>query len=320
MRKRLFLSLALVFGVSAWAVPSLKPDIAELRKFCRAHRVGASEFFLEAPEVGRVTYLPTVALDATQGRFSLTAIQRKLKKSFKAEPDAYVDEKHDQWVFTHDHGRSFFPSSKNIKGIYYRGRLYITDGHHRSLISAYIGAETIPVKVIADFSQRFSPTQFWDYLERNGLSYFRNYRGQATQRVELCEMVDDPNLELARMLIARADVRFDRGRVVVEEVRGKKWVIGMKTDEDIPFLENEVADALHRRGVEWDADFRDPDKKDLREFLAMLEDARKRPESRLRQVLLFDQPRRVADLDSETLLLEHLRDRGCEYALAKRRE
>jgi hypothetical protein len=191
------------------------------------------------------------------------------------------------------------------------------DGHHRALISTYLGAETIPVRVIADLSP-LSPARFEDLMERKGLSYFRNYRGHPTRRVDLCEMQDDPNLELARILIARVSVEFSGDEINLDSLRGKEWAIGVKSDEDLPFLEFLVADALRRAGVEW-SDDRDTDlsKRQLKRYLEILKDAvRRNAQSKLGDVLLFDQPERVEDLDLEERMLEHLAGLGCEDALS----
>lgn len=298
---------------SADEVPSRSPGYKEFFRFCKAHRDSSVE--IPPPAVGRVSFLSTKALDGNQGRFSWASLLRKLGKGLKAEPDAYIDKKKDEWVFPYNEGRSFYPIERAIRALYYRGRLYIVDGHHRALISTYLGTETIPVRVIADVS-KLQPQEFEDMMDRKGLSYFRNYRGQATRRVDLCDMVDDPNLELARILIARARVEYSGNKIKISDIRGSEVSIGIKSaEQDIPFLEFLVADALRRAGVEWE-NGNDPDipRKQLKEYLEILKAAAERG-GRLAQVLLFDRPERVVELDLKSLMLDHLAKIGCENAL-----
>lgn len=316
---RIAVGLALSICIVTEAAPSRSPDLGEFMLYCREHRRLNNDLRLAAPKVGAIAFFPTWALDSNQGRFSWASVQRKLSKGFEFETDAYVDKKQDQWIFSHDRSRSFYPARKHIRGIFYRGRIFIIDGHHRALISTYLGADTIPVQIVGDLSERFSPKELGEYLGRKNLSYNRNSRGRATEPVDLCEMVDDPNLELARILLTRVDVQFSRGRLNIENVRGKKWTIGAKTDEDIPFLEFEVADSLRRAGVKWNDDYSDDlGKSKLKKFLRILEASARNSKSRLSEVLLFERPSRVAKMDLHELLLPHLINIGCEQALRER--
>ncbi|MGZ3723801.1 MAG: ParB-like protein [Bdellovibrionales bacterium] len=315
--RRLATGLALLISIVAQAAPSRNPDLSEFMRYCREHREQTVTEQFEAPRVGSISFLPTAALQSNQGRFSWASTKRKLRQTVEDDAGAYGQKKNGEWVLANNRGTSFYPREKAIRGIYYRGKIFIVDGHHRALISTYLGAETIPVHIIANLSRRFTPEQLTEYMAKNDYSYFLNYQRQKISPVDLCDMQDDPNLELARSLIARVDVTFKNGQLVYGKVRGKAMVIGIKTDEDIPFLEIEVADALRRAGVEWQDEFEhDFSKKELEDFLVILGVAAYRnANSRLRKVLLFDKPTRVADLDLHDALLAHLQDLGCEKAL-----
>lgn len=319
---QLIASLALSVAVFAKDGPSRNPSLDEFMAYCRQHHQELNLLPFAAPEVGDVVFVPTPNIVNNQGRFSWAAVVRKTRQMFGNDGKAYAEKKNGEWRFNYDDGRSAFPKKKAIRGIYDRGRIYIIDGHHRALISTYLGSQTLPVHVIADISRaKYSPGQVRAYMERNAYSYFRNYRGAVTNAVDLCAMVDDPNLELARLLMGRIDVEIAKGRASFSNPRGSELVIGVKTDMDIPFLEFYIADALRRADVVWENE--NPvaiDKSELKTYLAVLRDAAARnPNSPLRKVFLFEKPTRMADLDlRDDRLTDHLRNLGCEGLLAVR--
>jgi hypothetical protein len=90
----LITGLVLFFTISVQArgpeAASRDPGYREFFRYCRAHRTVQAD--IPPPAVGRVSYLPTAALEANQGRFSWASLQRKLRKGLEKEPDAYIDE------------------------------------------------------------------------------------------------------------------------------------------------------------------------------------------------------------------------------------
>lgn len=308
-------SLGLIFGFCAHAAPSRNPGFREFHEYCQQHRTKPQHLRLTAPEIGTIAHFPTWSLQGSQARFSWASFKRKLQKGLEFEPNAYIDKNLNKWVFGQDNHRAFYPLTKAIKAIYYRGELFIVDGHHRALISTYLGAETIPVEIIGDKSD-LSPMQFRRQMEREKKSYFRDHNGKAVDVVDLCSMLDDPNLELARILIGRVDVTFKKQRLILTNLRGSRWTIGIKTEQDMPYLEFEVADTLRRHGIAWD-NSNDPDISyvKLEKFLEILKEEAKRPGSRLKNVLLFDKPSRASKLNLREILQEHLIKIGCEKLL-----
>ena len=307
--------LGLIFCFASNAAPSRNPGFREFREYCRGHRSKPPFQTLTAPDIGTRGYFPTWALEGSQGRFSWASFKRKLEKGWEFETGAYVEKNLDKWIFSHDKGRSFYPEKRAIKAVYYRGSLHVVDGHHRALISTYLGADTIPVEII-DNKSALSPAQFRREMASEYKSYFRDFHGEAVDVVDLCEMDDDPNLELARLLIARIDVSFKNGEIKLENLRGSKWSIGIKSDEDIAFLEFEVADALRRAGIHWDNENdAEISHSKLEKFLAILKEEAKKPRSRLKKVLLFDEPSRASKLNLREILHKHLMKIGCEAAM-----
>lgn len=295
--------LALVLGLNAWAGPKFQPKKSRFREICREYRKDAAGFSIEAPEAGVRSFFPVLALEASQTRFSYTRFLDSMEKA-RRENDG----------FSHDRGRSLYGPEKRIKAVFYRGKLYVIDGHHRALISTYLGAKTIPAKIEADLSA-LSPARFRAEMEKRGWAHWRNYRNQETAPLDLCEMEDDPNFQLARLIIRRVDVAIEDGELVVANSRGSRYPVAVKINGDIPFFENHIADALRRGGVDFD-DSRDVDdisKRELAEYIRILREKAALKSSPLAKVLLLDKPRNVAKLDLEELVLNHLRK--CEREL-----
>jgi len=222
-----------IFARTASAPPP-NPDQAQFAFYCLTHRTGAAEFLLPKAPQG-ISFVPTAALEASQSRYSFERFVSALKKDLRNSPDAYVDPFANVWRFGHDEGRSLLPIHKTITGVFYRGRVHIVDGHHKALSSVYLGAKTIPVSVIGDWSH-LSETEFDAEMEKNHYSYFRNYRGARMKRRDLCDLVDDGNLQLARFLFRKIDVKFDGENFNVLKTSGSELPIMLKINDDIPFF------------------------------------------------------------------------------------
>jgi|GEM_PF-4510309 len=300
--------LVFLFAISlaAWGETDLKPKKSQFREVCRNLRQLAPESKVEAPEVGVSSYFPVTALEATQTRFSYSRFLTSLEKAVREEPN---------WL-AHDRARALYSMTKKIKVVHYRGKLYIVDGHHRALISTYMGAQTIPAQIIADLSE-LSRDQFIADMESRGWAHWRDHEGQQMTPVDLCEMQDDPNFQLVRLLIRRVTVTLEEGRLRITKSTGSKTPVAVKINGDIPFFENHLADALRRGGVEHD-DRRNADefsKRELVRYLEILQETAAMNSSPLAKVLLLDKPRDVAKLDLEQIVFKHMRDRSCEHDL-----
>lgn len=319
-----FLLLSLLVGAMAsWAkpspiTPSSQPDWTEFRHHCWLNRLNAETLLIPAPPIGEVSFVPILALENQQKDFSFVRLLQQLKKGIK-ENGARFSEKKERWLLNADHGRSLFDEDSDLVGVFYRGRVYLADGHHKALASIYIGAETAPVHIIDDWSDK-TPEEFHFAMKTAGFSHWKNQRGQTIRPVTFCAMEDNPNLMLARLLIRRVQVRMEHGaRLKIKVGSGSTRPIALKINHDIPFLEKEIADALGRAGVRFN-DSRgdqDIDMEERAQYLGVLTKvARRHP--RLRYVLLLDSPSHFENLDLEPLLLEHLHSPGCEEKLLAR--
>ncbi len=297
--------------------PTGTPDWAEFRYFCQIHRSDAQSVTVERPPIGEVSFIPVRALQNQQTDFSFVRLMQQMQKALKHK-DAEYSKKRGQWILPHDGGRSLFDKETDLVGIFYRGRVYLADGHHKALASIYIGAETAPVAIIDDWSKK-PPREFAQAMADAGYSHWINVRGQSVSPVDFCSMVDNPNLMLARMLIRRIVAEGYGKKLIISVGSGSQMPIALKINHDIPFLEREIADALSRAGVLFDDTRTDEDigKKERREYLDILRKvARRHP--RLGKVLLLAKPSKVESLDLEAILREHLALPGCEDKLLAR--
>lgn len=316
MRRAAFLAFLLSSFVAAAKPAGPSPSIEQYRLACKETLSWAQYFPAFKPQVGEIAYYPIGSISGLQSRFSFHRFVSTLEKAM-IKNGLEWDSKKDRWRFAHDERKAAYGPKKRLTGIFYRGRIFIVDGHHRALVSLYTGAQTVPVHVLGDWSQKYSPDQFLEALQEQQYSYFRTARGQWTKPVDLCDMVDDPNLQLARFLIYRINAKMDGKKLLLENGRGAEKPVAVKLNQDIHFYEFEIADALSRAGVRFDTDRSETDltRKELEEYASILRRAARDKNSRLRQILLLDSPTPVAKLDFAALIRSHLRQPGCEQKL-----
>jgi hypothetical protein len=312
--------LAFVLFIATWSSlalerPPLQPELSDLRRFCHLHRTLNKIKGIDSPEVGQIGFFPPSVLMATQSRFSFSRWSNSLEKVVRQNDRTFANKK--RWQLPHDHGRSVYGFDKRIHGVFYRGYIYIIDGHHRALVSTYLGSETLPVEVVADWSRLYSPKQFRRELESRGLAYWQDHSGLRSEALDLCELIDDPNLQLARYLIHRVNVDLQFGNFSISKKSGAERPLLLKINQDIPFLEFLVADALRRAGVQFNVRRQESDLRrgELKEYLAILREAAKDPSSPLNRVLLLDSPKDVRKLDLRALILRHLKQNECAALL-----
>lgn len=302
---------------SSAAAPTGKPDWAEFKYFCQMHRGGADLLKIAPPPVDQISFIPVRALQNQQTDFSFIRLLQQLQKGIH-RGGAEFSRKNDRWKLPFDNGRSLFGDDSDLVGIYYRGRVYLADGHHKALASIYIGAETAPVHILGDWS-KLTQQEFDKAMSDLGYSHWVNYRGHAVKPVDFCAMVDNPNLMLARLLIRRIVVEGRGQRIKIEVGSGSELPIALKINHDIAFLEREIADAISRAGHTFDDTRADEDipKKERAMYLEILQRVAPR-HPRLKHVLLLKKPTKVESLDLEAIIREHLAQPECEQKLLAR--
>lgn len=295
----------LTFWLAISAQASLmEPSWNRFLRQCLENRSAATAFRLDqSPELEKIEFMPVLALEGTQPHLSFPRLLKKLTKvpsQVRRETGAIYGEK------------------RFLRVVYFRGKLYIVDGHHRALISVYLGARTVPIKVIANLDG-LEPEAFRAQMQASGWAYWRDPWGNPKDPVDLCAMTNDPNLGLARLIIRRIDASLTDGVLQMWNSRGPAWAIGLKINEDLAFLENYIADILRADGVEFD-DTRgqlDLTYAELKGYLESLKARAAQKTSPLYQFLLFDEPTHVAKLDLDTLVTNHIRTKGCHSLLAR---
>lgn len=292
--------------------PPLKPSHADFREFCAHHRQGANRFKLATPKLNEVIWVPIHALEASQTRFSFDRVVAALDKVVKAERLDQDKGRNKGYLPPYDDGQSFFPKKRKTTGIFYRGKLFILDGHHRALVSTYLGAQTVPMEVLADWSHK-PPNVFFNDMHEHGYSYLMDADGNTAAHRDLCDLLEDPFLLLARKLMLRVDLKFkEDGTAKILDTRGSNQPIAIKINRDIPFFEFEIADRLHRAGVTWEPGEKISNQR-LWEFLEILRT--RRESDRFSKVLLLDEPTYVKDLELLEMILDHIKIYNCEHQL-----
>lgn len=318
MKLTLTLLAALALGWSTSAKPAIgpRPTFEQFVEACKATRALALNQKLEGVQVGEIAYYPSWSIEGLQTRFSFERFIATLDKA-QVKNGLEWDEGKKVWKFAHNRKSSVYAVKKRLTGIFYRGRIFLIDGHHRALVSLYTGAASVPVHVIADWSDKFSPPKFFSELADRKFSYFENARGGPSAIVDICNMIDDPNLQLARFLIYRVNVDLKGDEIEISNGRGARRPLALKINQDIQFFEFEIADALTRAGVRFDPkrDEDDLTRNELKGYSAILHRAAKRPNSRLSEILLLEEPQNVAKLDLSALIQEHIEVSGCERIL-----
>lgn len=159
----------------------------------------------------------------------------------------------DRWILSHDGGKSAVPLTDPIEVI--RGPMgyVIADGHHDFLLSLHVGAQTIAVKVKADYSQ-MQPEAFWEKLKKENLTYLkRSPKSLAITLPSPAEFLDRPNRYLASLLALKVNAQETKGQIQILGQRAPNSPVWVKLNNSLPFIEFHLADRLDRAGVRYDA-------------------------------------------------------------------
>lgn len=285
---------------------NLEPTWEEFRKACRATHQASADAVVQPWEIGTTVYIPVGVLERAQATIGFDRVLKALKE---LNADGMFKGK----KLPFDSGHALYPPERRITGIFYRGRIYIIDGHHRAFISCYAGARTLPVELRADWSDK-SEEQFFADMRAAGYSYFYDLNNHWAGPGPFTEVQNDPLIYLARRLLRRVDFSYDSktGKIEILRSRGADLPIGFKLNRDIPFLEQEIARELRRAGVKWRRGDR-LGNSELKDFLKILKS--RRDGSLLSQVLLLQRPTPVVELNEKKLIEEHIRHVQCESQL-----
>lgn len=154
------------------------------------------------------------------------------------------------WEYSHNNGTSIL-SEKNALPVVRTSFGYVlVDGHHDVLSSLHLEAGTVPVNVVEDVSD-LSADEFWQEAENRGWSYLYTISGEkASPPSSFADLIDDPNRYFAA-LIARKFKLDDDGSYVS---KGAEYPLWVKVNNDIPFIEFKISNALYEAGFVYSPD------------------------------------------------------------------
>lgn len=200
-----------------------------------------------------------------------------------------------------DDGRSLFPLKDARSGVLTDFGIVLVDGHHSVITSLYLGASSLPIKIVKDLRKQ-TKTHVFQQLETEELVYLIDLDG--TRRIpepEFSSLKDDANRSLVSLTglnvrVTPTGLKFRYGSDLEP-----LWV---KVGESIPFVEFMLADLLYSAGIKLTNEDIDLMSKERR----LLEDLRKillkhtPNHPRLKEITIIGNP------TSPSALEKHLRD------------
>ena len=297
------IGLLLLVASCAGHATDIEP-LDEFRALCRERISRLESSPLASPIApGTLDFFPLGQIVPGQARFSHPRYLKGMKKSLKNYPGPELP---------YSEGRSAHPLEDPAFGVAYNGKIYLFEGHHQILVNIVRGGAVAPVQVLADWTCRFTHSEFEVERLKQGLSYQKNAAGKALPALSWCDLIDDPNLQLARLLILKVKAQLHDGKAVVNSVKGAAQPLVIKLNVGLPFEELIIADALTRASVKYDG--QELTHRQLKFYLKILKSANARL-PRAQRLILVEKVRASHTLRLENLLHEPLRQRNCALAL-----
>lgn len=194
-----------------------------------------------------IEYINYHEISPGQVRFSSRNVQLKIDAAFKngdvtVGPDGCFH-------FKYYNGQSIFPEKEALPVIKAPFGYVLADGHHHTLAAISLGAQYLPIRLLADYSD-MSPEQFWCVAEKNNQVFLYDLEGNHLNpplrfnENSLYELIDDAN----RYFAAITARKCEEGKGWVNST-GAEYPLWIKVGKDIPFIEFRIADALRNAGI-----------------------------------------------------------------------
>jgi hypothetical protein len=182
-----------------------------------------------------------------QSRYSSKNTDEKVNKILK-EGRATFDETSGTWSYKYDDGRSAYSLDNAVPVVLGPdGMILLVDGHHDVMASLAVGAQSIPVKVIENWTDVPMDT-FWTKAANSGYAYLYDLQGQKRlPPTSFKDLVDDPN----RYFAAIAARKLNEGGTMENSV-GTDYPLWIKIGKDIPFIEFKISDLMIKKGLIYD--------------------------------------------------------------------
>lgn len=147
--------------------PAVEYNRAEIQSVLSANeRPQSAPISALKQQLGRTAYVPLSYVRPGQVRVSYHNMIVKIDEAIELY-DLTRDPVAGAWVLAYDQNRSLYPIEDPVVGVLSSDGIVLIDGHHSALASIYCGALTLPIELIADWSDK-SRERFWaDALERN---------------------------------------------------------------------------------------------------------------------------------------------------------
>lgn len=292
-----------------------KPTIQELKKkMSQYDPVDLPKRLLSKD--ARVFYAPTESLVWSQPEVALLKVIESIQEAQSAYNVKYDD---GRYLLDHDDGASVFPDNRSIKVVRFQKHLYIIDGHHKHATSIFFGAKTVPVEVIADYSDLTEKKVHKKLVER-GLAYGFEADGSPSDHFWLpSQVVDNEMLYLARLIEHKIKLEIRFGELRILSHSGADWPLLLKLNEDVPFLEFFIAKALTDAGMrynpKWGNELPKPIVAEIRDILIK---ASRQKDSPLGLALILSEDLNLSRLDRDSqvrdlvmeLILKHFGKRS----------
>lgn len=188
-----------------------------------------------------VQYVNYREIFPAQMRYSSQNVKDKIDR---AQQKGYlICSENGEWNYQFFNGKSIIPEKEALPVVKASFGYVLADGHHDVLSSLSVGAEWIPIKVIADLSH-LSVEQFWKQAEQNGWAYLIDLNGekQATPPQSFQNLKDDSNRYFAAITARKYSADLSSSV-------GAEYPLWIKVGKDIPFIEFKIADVLWRNGL-----------------------------------------------------------------------
>jgi hypothetical protein len=179
-----------------------------------------------------------------QSRYSIKNTEEKVNKILK-EGRAVLDETSGTWSYRYDDGKSAYSLENAVPVVLGSdGTILLVDGHHDIMASLAVGAKSIPVKVIENWTDLPMDT-FWAKAADEGYAYLYDLQGnKKLPPTSFKDLVDDPN----RYFAAIAARKLTEGGKMSDSI-GAEYPLWIKIGKDIPFIEFKISDLMIKKGL-----------------------------------------------------------------------
>lgn len=180
-----------------------------------------------------------------QTRFSSEIVQREMEEMVDKHAAVWDPQKM-KWTFKYCEGHAVLSDRDPIPVIQTSFAYVPIDGHHHIIANIMFGADRVPIKVMADFSD-LTEEEFWEEAEKQNLVYLRHLDGsKSLPSRSFLSLEDDPNRYFASI-----SARKLKGKNALTTSIGAEYPIWIKIGKGRPFAEFLISDALRQAGIQY---------------------------------------------------------------------